>query len=91
MALPDVPADFADVATLSLRMLEKRYGVTIATITRWRRQIGVVVPPGAPKGNRNAFRVDGKTRKVGADDDDQIRTCLNCKAERCIGHCVKVH
>jgi len=92
MALPDVPEDFADVATLPIRTLEKRYGVTNQTVIRWRREIGVTVPPGAPKGNRNALRFgsDGK-RKVGADDIDEIRTCLSCTAKRCTGHCLKVH
>lgn len=93
MSRPDVPEDFADVATLPIRTLEKRYGVSNQTVIRWRREIGVTVPPGAPKGNRNAVSrldQDGK-RKQGADDIDEIRTCLSCTAKRCTGHCVKVH
>jgi len=87
----DMPADFAAYAAEPIRALEKRYCVGAKTICAWRRELGVTVPHGAPKGNRNAIRFgpDGK-RKVGADDPDDIRTCLSCTAPKCTGKCWKV-
>lgn len=87
-----IPADFAAHATEPISSLCIRYRVTNKTVTRWRRQLGVKVPPGAPKGNRNRMGGPGHTpRKRGCDDPEAIRTCLNCTAPRCHGKCYKVH
>ena len=88
----DMPKDFPDRAQEPLKDLAFHYGVSPATVLKWRRSLGISVPVGAPKSNHNASRLgEDKKRKVGADNADEIRTCLNCTAKRCTGHCVKVH
>lgn len=87
-----IPDDFSLMARLPIRDLTYRYGVTAATIARWRKAVGIIVPAGAPVGNRNAVGTpDRPQRKKGQDSPEQIRTCLNCTATRCTGKCIKVH
>jgi hypothetical protein len=81
-----MPADFPERAGESLEALACIYGISKSTAREWRRRLGIRVPRGAPKGNRNAL-----PRKKGADDPVDIRTCLSCTAPRCRGKCAKVH
>ena len=79
------PADFAAVATHPTRELAMRYRVSNKTVARWRRELGIKLPPGAPKGNTN-----GMVRKrpaPGMDGPEQVRACLSCKRPRCTGQC----
>lgn len=80
-----MPPDFADVATLPVRELALRYHISHKTVARWRRELGIRLQPGAPKGNTN-----GTVRKrpaPGMDGPEQIRACLSCKRPRCRGQC----
>lgn len=87
-----MPADFPQRATMPARALAEHYGVCYKTIARWRRNVGVSIPAGAPRGNRNYMGADGRTpRKRGSDDPAAIRTCLSCTRTRCPGRCDKVH
>lgn len=83
-----VPADFAAHAMEPSRELARRYRVTHQTVARWRRAIGVFVPPGAPKGNRNGIGNASRQKAThGIDGPEQIAACLNCKRPRCTGSC----
>lgn len=85
-----MPPDFPDQAGKSLEALACIYGISKSTARKWRAQLGVSVPVGAPRGNQNHIG-GGETRKRGADDPWEIRTCLSCTAEKCRGKCAKVH
>ena len=82
----EMPPDFAEHAGESLEALACIYGISKTTARNWRTQLGIRIKRGAPSGNKNAM-----PRKKGADDSAQIRTCLNCTAEKCRGKCAKVH
>lgn len=81
-----MPADFPERAGASLTELANVYRISKSTARKWRDQLGVSRPRGAPKGNRNAM-----PRKQGADDPEQVRICLSCTAKHCRGKCDKVH
>ena len=88
----EIPADFAACATLPVKDLSRRFGVANAVIAAWRRELGVYVPPGAPKGN--SYAVGNRSRRKethGIDDLEAVKTCLSCTASRCSGKCLKVH
>lgn len=82
----EMPPDFRGRADESLDALATIYRVSKTTVRNWREQLGISVPRGAPKGNKNA-----RPRKKGADDPAEIRTCLSCTAKNCRGRCAKVH
>ena len=85
----EIPDGFAAVAMQPIPELVSQFCVSRSTIQKWRRQIGVIVPVGAPKGNANGVR--RKREIYGQDDPEQIRECLRCTAVRCNGRCIKVH
>ncbi|MBR2583552.1 MAG: hypothetical protein IKD61_09185 [Oscillospiraceae bacterium] len=88
----EMPPEFPACATLSTRELGRRFGATNTTIAAWRRQLGIVVPPGAPKGNGNSVGNQSRRKKThGIDDLEAVKTCLSCTAPRCPGKCIKVH
>ena len=88
----EMPADFASYATLPVKDLSRRFGVTNSMIVVWRRQLGIYVPPGARKGNGNAVGNRSRRKQThGIDDMEAVRTCLSCTAPRCSGKCIKVH
>ena len=88
----EIPADFAACATLPVKDLSRRFGVANTVIAAWRRELGVYVPPGAPKGNGNSVGNQSHRKQThGIDDLEAVRTCLNCTAPRCSGKCLKVH
>ena len=80
----EIPDGFAAVAMQPIPELVSQFCVSRSTIQKWRRQIGVIVPVGAPKGNANHVRDPG-------DDPEKIRICLSCTAKHCTGDCIKVH
>lgn len=87
-----MPADFSEHATETIRELITRYGVTQHRITAWRRELGIKLPPGAPRGNRNSGTTRRRRKETpGMDDADAIQTCLSCTRERCSGQCRMVH
>ena len=83
-AYRDIPEDFAEHAREPARDLEMRYGAAPNTIARWRRELGIKVPPGARRGNKNHIG-------HGIDDSQRVQICLTCTAKRCAGQCKKVH
>ena len=84
----EIPDGFAAVATDPVPELIARFCVSRSTVKKWRKQLGLKVPVGAPKGNTNGGR---RRREIyGQDGPEQIRACLNCTAVRCTGSCVKV-
>ena len=90
----EIPADFAACATLPVKDLSRRFGVANTVIAAWRRQLGIFVPRGAPKGNGNSAGNRGgslKKQTHGIDDLEAVKTCLSCTAPRCSGKCLKVH
>lgn len=83
-----MPPDFADVATLPARELALRYHISHKTVARWRRELGIRLPPGAPKGNANAIGSPSRAKSThGIDGPEQVRACLSCKRPRCTGQC----
>lgn len=85
----EIPDGFAAVAMQPVPELVKQFCVSRSTVQKWRRQLGLNIPPGAPKGNANGVR--RKREIYGQDDPEQIRECLSCTAVKCTGHCIKVH
>lgn len=85
----DIPPDFAAHATEPTPHLRQIYRVCNRTIARWRRELGIRVPCGAPKGNSNAVNNASRTPKptYGIDGPEQVAACLNCKRPRCPGSC----
>lgn len=82
------PADFAAVATHPTRELALRYCVSFKTVARWRRELGIRLPPGAPKGNANGVGNASRAKSThGIDGPEQVRACLSCKRPRCTGQC----
>ena len=81
-----MPPDFPDHAYESLEALACVYGCSKTTARKWREQLGISIPRGAPAGNKNAV-----PRKKGSDGPEQVRICLSCTAPRCRGKCEKVH
>ena len=91
MVALDIPADFAEHATLPVRTLAMRYHVAGSTVRSWRVKLGVKVPQGAPKGNGNAIRNQSRSKMThGIDGPDEVRICLSCTAPSCRGQCLKV-
>lgn len=83
-----MPPDFADVATLPTRELALRYRVSFKTVARWRRELGIRLPPGAPNGNANAIGNASRRKSThGIDGPEQVRACLSCTRPRCTGQC----
>ena len=92
MRTKTIPADFPAHAMEPARSLANRHGVGMSRIAAWRRELGIVVPPGAPKGNGNALRNQSTGKQThGIDGIDAVRTCLSCTRPRCSGSCMKVH
>lgn len=88
----EMPEDFPAVATLPIRTLAARYGAAQHIVSRWRRELGITVPPGAPRGNGNSIGNRNRRKAThGIDDMEAVRTCLSCTAPRCSGKCSKVH
>lgn len=87
-----MPADFSEHATQPLRALADRYGVGKNKVLKWRKELGIAIPVGAPRGNSNAACNSSRGRTVhGMDDIEAVRTCLSCTRGRCSGSCSKVH
>lgn len=90
-AYREMPADFPLNARRSVRELKALYTVSDALIKRWRRELGITVPPGAPKHNGNAIgNLSKKKETHGMDGIDAVRICLSCTAPRCKGSCARV-
>ena len=89
----EIPAAFAAVATQPIRELITMFRVSGDTVVRWRRELGIRVPKGAPRGNANGIGNHGGGRKPthGMDGPDAVRICLSCTAEQCRGQCWRVH
>ena len=87
-----MPPDFPEHARLSLRELERRYNISATLARKWRLELGIKVPRGAQKGNRNSVgNASRKKQTHGIDDIEAVRICLSCTAERCSGQCRRVH
>lgn len=88
----EIPADFAENARLPVSVLTIRYQMSSRTISEWRRELGICVPKGAPRGNRNGVGNQSQAKTThGIDGIEAVRTCLSCTRERCSGKCNKVH
>lgn len=88
MTARPVPEDFPALALRPVRELAMRYGVSFKTVGRWRREIGVKLQPGAPKGNANGVGNASRRKSThGIDGPEQIRACLSCTRPRCRGQC----
>lgn len=85
MTRTTMPPDFPDVATRPVRELSLRYNVAHNTVLRWRKELGIRLSPGAPKGNQNGAA--RKSPSPSMDGPEQIRACLNCTRPRCRGQC----
>ena len=79
------PYDFALHATEPCSDLCARYGCTETTVLRWRKELGVTVRRGAPRGNQNHL-----THYDARDSRAQIRICLSCERPKCSGWCRKL-
>lgn len=87
----EIPADFGEHAAEPIPSLTRRYRATEGTVRRWRQELGVVVPPGAPKGNRNSIGNASKKKSThGIDGPEAVKACLSCTAPRCPGSCWRV-
>ena len=87
----EMPPDFPKYARNSTRDLAVRFGCCHSMVTRWRRQLGIVIPPGAPKGNGNSVGNQSRRKAThGMDGIEAVRTCLSCTRPRCSGSCTKV-
>lgn len=88
-----MPADFPQYALRPYRDLVERYRCCHTMIARWRRELGIVVPGGAPKGNRNSAGNQSQSKRKethGIDGPEAVRTCLSCTRLKCTGSCMKV-
>lgn len=84
----EIPADFPACATMPTRELCRRFRVSNALIARWRRELGVYVPPGAPSGNGNSVGNRGRKKEThGIDNIEAVKICLSCTRPRCTGQC----
>ena len=87
-----MPPDFPEHARLPLRELERRFNISATLARKWRLELGIKVPPGAQKGNRNSVgNASRKKQTHGIDDIEAVRIRLSCTAERCSGQCRRVH
>ena len=87
-----MPEDFPEHATQPLHALADRYGVGRTKVLKWRKELGIAVPPDALRGNGNAAGNSSRGKTVhGMDDIEAVRTCLSCTRGRCSGSCSKVH
>ena len=76
-----VPDDFAANAQRKNAELEVLYGVSEATVKKWRRATGL-------RGTKG--RGPQKARPSGLDSDAEIKVCLNCQALDCShGDCAR--
>jgi len=88
----EIPAAFAAVATQPIRELITMFRVSGDTVVRWRRELGIHVPKGAPRGNGNAIGNQSRQKPThGMDGPDAVRICLNCTETKCRGQCWRVH
>ena len=88
----EIPDDFHEHATEPMTELIRRYGAARHILARWRRELGIHVPPGAPPGNQNSVGNRSHQKEThGIDDIETVRICLACTAKKCSGQCKKVH
>ena len=87
----EIPFDFAENAALPIPELRMRYQISNKMIARWRRELGIRVPVGAPKRNQNSLNNKSRKKEThGIDGPEAVRTCLSCTRKTCSGSCVKV-